>query len=127
MFMGFVGLFLCIVAIYLLYLKMKFKFTGTVVEGEIVGYDYGARGTYGFRGYNYRIRLKYQNEIYIVSSIESVVTIGNTPTKNIGQLCKVYFNPQSPKRVSIKGKNGIIWIAFITLFSGLLAVLASIY
>jgi len=40
--MGFLGLLLCIVAIYILYLKMKFKLTGSIVEGEIVGYDYGA-------------------------------------------------------------------------------------
>lgn len=75
--------------------------TGKPVEGEIVGYVRGAKGAYGFVGYNYRIRLEYKGEVYYVTALEGVTTMSeNIPKKNLGMYCCVYFNPKAPKKNS---------------------------
>lgn len=121
--MWFIGIFLCCISIFIFSNKLWFMFTGKIVEGEIVGHTFGAKSTYGFRGYNYRIRIEYQGEVYMVKSLESVVTSKmNMPQKGIGKSCEVYFNPRSSKRVSIKGYNGLMWIASIPLVMGVFIV-----
>lgn len=126
--MAIFGLLACLIAIFILYKKLWFVCTGKVVAGEIIGHEYGARGVYGFRGYNYRIRFEYKNEIYIAKSLESTVTTsGSIPKRGLGEGCLVYFNPKSPKLVSVKGRNGVIWLAVFLLLCGLLIVLFSIF
>ncbi|HLQ98501.1 MAG TPA: DUF3592 domain-containing protein [Candidatus Dormibacteraeota bacterium] len=122
--MEFVGLLLCIVTLYILYSKISFIVKGEVVEGKVVGYDYASKGLYGIRGYNYRIRIEYEENVYIAKSLESVVTSGGYPTKDIGNYYKVYFNPAFPKRVSIKGKTGIMWLTFFVFIVGLIVFLS---
>lgn len=99
--------------------------TGRPVEGEVVGYVRGAKGAYGFVGYNYRIRLEYKGEVYYVTAMEGVTTMSeNIPKKNLGMYCYVYFNPKAPKKtVAIKGFHRVEWLATLLLLIGLLSII----
>lgn len=99
--------------------------TGKPVEGEIVGYVRGAKGAYGFVGYNYRIRLEYKGEVYYVTALEGVTTMSeNIPKKNLGMYCCVYFNPKAPKKtVAITGFHRVEWLATLLLLIGLLSII----
>lgn len=121
--MAFVGLFLCAVALYILYRKISFVIKGQVINGELVGFKRGAKGTYGMQGFNYRIRIEYEGEVYITTSLESVVSSGGYPSEPMRGNVKVYFKPKSPKYVSIKGKVGIIWLAFFVFLIGLMLLI----
>lgn len=70
---------------------------------------------YGMQDYNYRIRIEYEGEIYITTLVESVVTSRGYPSEPMRGFFKVYFKPNSPRHVSIKGKIGIIWFALTRL------------
>ncbi|GIO23503.1 DUF3592 domain-containing protein [Oceanobacillus sp. J11TS1] len=122
--MIFIGLLFCIIAIIITILKLKIILTGEVVEGKIVGYVRGAKGTYGMVGYNYRILLEYNDEIYYVTSMDGLTTSnGVVPNKNLGRYYKVYFNPGSPdKRVALKGVHKTEWLAFFLFLAGVLII-----
>jgi|SRR5699024_9093699 len=124
--MAFFGLLLCGVAAYILYRKMSFVLKGKVINGELVGFKRGAKGWYGMQGFNYRIRIEYEGEIYIATSLESVVSSGGYPSEPMRGYFKVYFKPSSPKYVSIKGKTGIIWLALFVFVIGLFMVIGPI-
>ncbi|GIN56366.1 hypothetical protein J8TS2_06850 [Lederbergia ruris] len=123
--MIFIGLFFIFIAGLLIFIKLKCMITGKPVEGEIVGYVRGAKGAYGFVGYNYRIRLEYKGEVYYVTALEGVTTMSeNIPKKNLGMYCCVYFNPKAPKKtVAIKGFHRVEWLATLLLLIGLLSII----
>ncbi|MFD2045220.1 DUF3592 domain-containing protein [Ornithinibacillus salinisoli] len=122
--MIFIGLFFCVIALILIFIKVWCMVTGKLVEGSIVGYVRGSKGLYGFVGYNYRIRLEYNGEIYYSTSIDGVtVTNGTIPKKNLGAKSFVYFNPKSPKsRVALKGVHRLEWMAFLLLVIGVVSI-----
>lgn len=102
---------------------MKYKFTGELVEGTIVGYNRKSKGLYGIEGYSYRIRLEYNEELYYVTALEgTTVTNGTIPKKNLGLQCLVYFNPKSHS-ATIKGFYQIEWLAFYLFITGILAII----
>lgn len=119
---------LCLVSIIVISIRLWFMVTGEVVEGQIVGYVSGGRvPPYGIKGHNYRIRLTYQDEMYYVTSIDSVVTsVWAIPKKNLGLYVDVYFNPKSPKRVAIKRFHKLEWAAFIMFALGAMVIRLSI-
>lgn len=123
--MIFIGLFFCVIACALIFIRLMYRWTGTLVEGTIVGYARGAKGLYGFVGYNYRIRLEYDGELHYVTSVESVtVTDGTIPQKNLGLQCMVYFNPKSrAKRVALKDSHQVQWMALGLLITGVLSIM----
>lgn len=121
--MGFVGLMLCAFTLYILYRKMSFVLKGKVINGELVGFSRGAKGLYGMQGFNYRIRVEYEGEIYIATSLENVVSRRGYPSEPMRGYFEVYFKPTTPKYVSIKGKNGIIWLAFLVFLMGIILLI----
>lgn len=126
--MIFFGIFFCFIALFLLIYRWKNRRTGKLVDGTIVGYVRGGRGTYGFVGYNYRVRIEYEGEIYFVKAMDNVVvTDGTMPNKHLGLHCHVYFHPNRPdKPVIIKGFHQIEWLALILLALGLLAIIVCV-
>ena len=94
------------------------------MEGKIVGYVRGGRGTHGMVTYNYRILLKYNEEMYYVTSMDSLTTtVGVIPNKNLGMYCKVYFNPRSPdKKVAMKGFGKLEWITLFLFLAGVFSI-----
>jgi hypothetical protein len=69
----FIGLFLCVIALIVFFIKLNYVLTGKIAEGKIVGYVRGTKGLYGFEGYNYRVLLEYNGETYYVTSIDSII------------------------------------------------------
>ncbi|MCK0471650.1 DUF3592 domain-containing protein [Halalkalibacter sp. APA_J-10(15)] len=126
--MIFIGFILCMISSILIFLKLKYVLTGKLVEGEVIGYVRGAKGLYGFEGYNYRIRLEYKGRQYDVTSMEGItVTVGTIPKKNLGMQCLVYFNPKSEKgKVVLKGFYQLDWIAVLLFILGALSIIIEI-
>lgn len=124
----FTGLFLCSIALFLLIYRWKNRRTGKLVDGTIVGYVRGGRGTYGFVGYNYRVRIEYEGETYFVKAMDNVVGTNDTmPNKHLGLHCHVYFHPDRPdKPVIIKGFYQIEWLSLLLLVLGLVAIIFSV-
>ncbi|WP_040983168.1 DUF3592 domain-containing protein [Oceanobacillus jeddahense] len=121
----FIGLLLCAIALFVIIIKVKTILNGKLVEGKIVGYVRSAKGTHGMVSYNYKILLEYNEEMYYVTSIDSLTgTDGGIPRKNLGMYCNVYFNPKSPeKRVAIKGFRKLEWIAFFLFLMGFFMII----
>lgn len=119
-------LFLCIVSLFILYLRYRLMWTGEIVEAEIVGTEKGAKSYYGITGHNFKLRLEYENEIYYVKSLESVVTFGGEPKKAFPEQCSVYFNPQAPRTVTIKGNHQIEKLGYGILLLAGVGVLLSL-
>jgi len=120
----FVGLLLCLVAIILLFIKYRYMWKGELVEGEIVGFERGSKSTHGLTGYNYRIRIRYEGEIFIAKAIDGVVTGGGYPELPINRQRMVYFNPKKPEKVSLAGSHGAEIAAYSLFILGFLAILA---
>lgn len=119
----FVGFFLCVSALIVFFIRLRLILTGKLLKAEIVGYARGAKGIRGFVGYNYRIRLEYNEEIHFARSLESVVVFdGMIPQKNLGLSCQVYYNPKSPKWVAIKGFHRLEWLALAMFILGSLVI-----
>lgn len=124
--MAFFGLLLCGVAIYILYRKISFVLKGQVINGELVGFKRSTKGFYGMEGFNYRIRIDYEGEMYIATSLESVISSTGYPSEPMRGYFKVYFKPSSPKYVSIKGKTGVIWLALFVFVVGVIMLIGPI-
>lgn len=123
----FLGVVCCLLAAFIFGMRVWYFFTGKVVAGEIVGYASGAKGLYHIMASNYRIRIVYENEIYMVTSIESVIhSSGTIPNKDLWKECAVYFNPKHPKRVSIKGYHTLEWLALYIFMLGFLVIWFSV-
>src|SRR5690625_7722186 len=95
----FLGVVCCLLAAFIFGMRVWYFFTGKVVAGVIVGYASGAKGLYDILASNFRIRIVHENEIYMVTSIESLVyfsvtVLNEDPWEGFG----VYFNPKHPER-----------------------------
>ncbi|GAA0319254.1 DUF3592 domain-containing protein [Oceanobacillus sp. FSL W7-1293] len=123
--MAFIGLLLCIVALFVIFLKLKSVLTGELVAGKIIGYNRGAKGRYSIVAYNYRVLLEYNDELYYVTSIDTfTATDGVIPRKYLGMYCWAYFNPKAPdKRVALKGFHRLEWMAFFLFLLGALIII----
>lgn len=102
-------------------IKYYLIFTGERLEGEIIGFSEGARSTMNMVGYNYVIRVEYQDEFYICRAIQSKGGSSHwRPEVPQDKHCTVYFNPKYPKVVSMTGTYGIeIASGFLLLLGGL--------
>src|SRR5690625_6410562 len=69
----FLGVVCCLLAAFIFGMRVWYFFTGKVVAGGIVGYASGAKGLYHIMASSYRIRIGYENEMYMVTSIESLI------------------------------------------------------
>jgi len=123
----FLGVVCCLLVTFIFGMRVWYFFTGQVVAGEIVGYASGAKGLYNIMASNYRIRIVYENEIFMVTSIESVIhSSGTIPNRDLWKECAVYFNPKYPKRVSIKGYHTLEWMALYIFILGCLVIWFSV-
>ena len=119
----FAGLFLIVVAVLVLIIKYYFVFTGERVQGEIIGLEKGARSTMNRVGYNYMIRFTYQDKQYVARAIQSKIgTTNRRPKIPKNTYCIIYFNPKSPKVVSMTGFSIVDVACGVSLILGLLGV-----
>lgn len=119
------GIFLCVIALFVLYKRLSLIFFGRETQGYIVGYGEAVRGTNGFETYSYKIRYEYSGREYFAYSLESAsVPRGSIPDKNINRRVTVFFRPDKPEVVTVKEFKGSTIIGFIFLLLGILSVIA---
>jgi len=120
----FLGVVCCLLVTFIFGMRVWYFFTGQVVAGEIVGYASGAKGLYNIMASNYRIRIVYENEIFMVTSIESVIhSSGTIPNRDLWKECAVYFTSKISKtcvykRLSYFRMDGVVYI-YTWLFGNL--------
>src|SRR5699024_9158956 len=84
------------------------------------------KGRYGMEGFNYRIRIDYEGEMYIATSVESVISSTGYPSGPMRGYFKVYFKPSSPNYVSIKCKPIAILLALFVFVVGVIMLIGPI-
>lgn len=123
--MIFISLLLCLVAIYILALRYRIKWQGELLEGEIVSVVKGNRGLYGIRGYNYRVRFEFDEQLFYRTTLENVISFGGEPKIRVSKYCRVYFNPKYPNRVTLKGFHQVELLSYGLLVFGLFGMFFS--
>ena len=122
--MIFLGIFLIIISILILYKRLTLVLFGKSANGYITGYGECIKGIKGIETYSYKIKYEYNKQEYIANSLESVsVSNGNIPNKNIHKDVKIYFIENKPEIVTIKEFKGTTIIGFVFLVLGILAII----
>lgn len=121
--MTILGIFLCVVSIFIIYKRLDYIFLGKCAKGIIIGYGDSDKSYKGIESYPYKVKYKYDNKEYIAYSLESVsVSYGNFPSKNLQREITVYFKKDKPEVVTIKEFNGTLIIGIIFLILGILGI-----
>lgn len=103
------------------------RWRSVLLEGEIIGFTPPVRGQYGNYTYGYRIKIEYKGETYHSKALQGKTKIGKTyPSEMIGRKCQVYFNPKSPKLVSMKGFHGLHIALLFIFILGLLGLILAL-
>lgn len=117
------GIFLCIVSIFVIYKRFVYLFLGKCAKGIIVGYGDPIKSYKGIESYPYKVKYKYDNKEYVAYSLESVsVSSLNFPNKNLQREVTIYFKTSKPEVVTIKEFNGTLIIGIIFLILGVLSI-----
>ncbi|MCI8654353.1 MAG: hypothetical protein HFJ48_00525 [Clostridia bacterium] len=122
--MTILGIFLCVISIFVIYKRLVYIFLGKRVKGIIIGYGNPIKGYKGIESYPYKVKYEYNNKEYIAYSIESVTTsCGSFPNKNLQREITIYFKKDKPEVVTIKEFNGTLIIGVIFLILGILSII----
>ena len=117
------GIFLCIVSIFVIYKRFVYLFLGKCAKGIIVGYGDPIKSYKGIESYPYKVKYKYDNKEYVAYSLESVsVSSLNFPNKNLQREVTIYCKTSKPEVVTIKEFNGTLIIGIIFLILGVLSI-----
>lgn len=118
------GIFLCVVAAFLLYKRLKMIVFGKSAVGEIIGYANPTHGTHGRKAYPYKIKYEYDNQEYIACSIENTTVSGkNIPNKNLNRQVTVCFMADNPNVVTIKDFSSTDIMCLSLFLLGIFAML----
>lgn len=122
--MIFLGLFLVIVSILILYKRLTLIILGKSAKGIIIGYVNSVKSYKGIESYPYKVKYEYDNKEYIAYSLESVsATYGNIPNKNLQREITIYFKENKPEVVTIKELNGTLIVGIVFLILGILGII----
>lgn len=122
--MIFLGLFLVIVSILILYKRLTLIILGKSAKGIIIGYVNSVKSYKGIESYLYKVKYEYDNKEYIAYSLESVsATYGNIPNKNLQREITIYFKENKPEVVTIKELNGTLIVGIVFLILGILGII----
>lgn len=122
--MTILGIFLCVVSIYVIYKRLVYILSGKSTKGIIIGYGEPIKGYKGIESYPYKVKYNYDNKEYIAYSLESVTaSYNNFPNKNLQREITVYFKKDKPDVVTIKEFNGTLIIGIIFLILGILGII----
>lgn len=122
--MIFLGLFLVIVSILILYKRLTLIILGKSAKGIIIGYGNSVKSYKGIESYPYKVKYEYDNKEYIAYSLESVsATYGNIPNKNLQREITIYFKENKPEVVTIKELNGTLIVGIVFLILGILGII----
>lgn len=117
------GIFLCIISIFIICKRLVYIFLWQSAKGVIIGYGNPTKNYKGIESYPYKVKYKYNNKEYIGYSLESVTTsYGNFPNKNLQREITIYFKKEKPEVVTIKEFNSTLVIGIIFLILGILGI-----
>lgn len=110
------GLFLAIIAVFILYKRFVLILFGKRATGTIIGYGNAVKSIRGVEAYNYKVRYQYLKKEYIAFALESVsVSHGNIPRENLHREVTIYFRENRPDLVTIKDFYGVTIIGVVLL------------
>lgn len=122
--MTILGIFLCVVSIFVIYKRLAYIFFAKCAKGIIIGYGNPVKGFKCIESYPYKVKYKYDNKEYIAYSLESVTaSYGDFPSKNLQREITIYFKKDKPEVVTIKELNGTLIIGIIFLILGILGII----
>lgn len=122
--MKILGIFLCIIAIFLLYKRLSLILFGQCTKGIIIGYGNPTKGYKGIEAYPYQVQYTYHQQVYIAYSLESVSTAyGDYPNQHLQKEVTLYFNEKKPEVVTIKEFNATSIMAILLFILGLIGLL----
>lgn len=122
--MTILGIFLCVVSIFVIYKRLAYIFLGKCAKGIIIGYGDSVKSYKGIEAYPYKVKYEYEGKEYIAYSLESVSAFyGNFPSKNLQREINVYFKKDKPEVVTIKEFNCTVIIGIIFLILGILGII----
>lgn len=118
------GMFFCIISIFIIYKRLTYILFGKSARGIIIGYGNPFKSYKGIETYPYKVKYEYDNKEYVAYSLESVTTpYGNIPNKNLQREVTIYFKKNKPEVVTIKELNGTLISGIIFLILGVLGII----
>lgn len=118
------GIFFCIIAIFIIYKRLNYILFGKSARGVIIGYGNSFKSYKGIEAYPYKVKYEYDNKEYVAYSLESVtVSYGNIPNQNLQREVTIYFKKNKPDVVTINELNGTLIIGIILLILGVLGII----